>query len=85
MNQSSHKPLLLVLLLFLCLENKGQAQEKSDSIVIHNIYHSMLTEGQGYDWLRILCINIGHRISGSEQLARADTYMKSIMDSLHFD
>lgn len=85
MNQSSHKPLLLVLLLFLCLENKGQAQEKSDSIVIHNIYHSMLTEGQGYDWLRILCLNIGHRISGSEQLARADTYMKSIMDSLHFD
>ncbi len=80
------KQFLLILLLAGTLITNGYSQYSSgDSVFIASIYKNELTQGQGYNWLKVLCLNIGNRISGSSNLDRADTYMKRLMDSLKFD
>lgn len=80
------KKLVLVCFVFLLSVSSGQAQwTATDSIFISNIYKNELLHGQGYNWLRVLCLNIGNRISGSPSLDKANVYMKSILDSLGFD
>ncbi len=57
----------------------------TDSVFIRSIYDDVLLHGRGYDWLRHLCLNIGHRLSGSAAAERAVAWSKSVMDSLDLD
>jgi len=56
-----------------------------DSLFINEVYKDLLVCGGGYNWLEHLCVNIGHRVSGSKGLDRATFYMEHLLDSLGFD
>ena len=56
-----------------------------DSIFIRKVYDEVLVNGKGYDWLRDLCQNIGHRLSGSEAADKSVVWGKKIMDELGLD
>jgi len=54
------------LVLLLLLAGSSLAQTREDSVIIRKIYNETLTNGQGYEWLRYLCKQVGPRLSGSE-------------------
>jgi hypothetical protein len=56
-----------------------------DSLEIRKIYDEVLKNGQAYEWLRDLCLNIGHRLSGSESAEKAVFWAKNIMEGLGLD
>ena len=71
------KNFLTVLLLF-SLTISSQAQNE-DSIVIRKIFDEALQNGKAYDHLKVLCKNIGHRLSGSPQAAEAVKWAEKAM------
>lgn len=56
-----------------------------DSTVIRTVFDTALTDGKGYEWLRDLTQNIGHRLSGSPQAAQAVKWGEQLMKSQQFD
>ncbi|MEO7174841.1 MAG: M28 family peptidase [Saprospiraceae bacterium] len=56
-----------------------------DSAFIAQIFRQSLTHSDAYPWLRGLCKDVGHRISGSAAAAKAVTHMKAIMDTMKLD
>ena len=46
----------------------GQSQ---DSLVLRKIYNESLKHGQAYNYLKVLCKQIGHRLSGSQAAEKA--------------
>lgn len=76
-----------ILFLFILSSAHCQAQNgyERDSIFIRKIYDEILINGQGYDWLRDLCMNIGHRLSASPAADKSVTWAKTIMDGLGLD
>ena len=60
-----------ILTIYLLLIGTITFAQKSDSILIRNIYKNALTNNVGYDNLRYLCKNIGERICGSENAQKA--------------
>lgn len=56
-----------------------------DSAQIRKIYTEVLTNGKGYDWLRDLCFNVGHRLSGSDAADKSVVWAKAILDKLELD
>ena len=56
-----------------------------DSFFVSRLHSVGLTEGQSYEWLRHLCLNIGHRLSGSSQAALAVDYTKQMLDTMGLD
>ncbi len=82
--------LFLLILAFGCIwtaeaQTSAVPDSKEDSVFIRKIYDEVLLHGKGYDWLRDLCLNIGHRLSGSENADKAVNWAKSVMDSLGLD
>ena len=63
----------------------SKSSPAEDSIQIRKIYDEILVRGRGYDWLRDLCLNIGHRLSGSPAADRSVEWAKTIMDGLGLD
>lgn len=59
--------------------------QETDSVQIRKIYDEILINGKGYDWLRDLCLNIGHRLSGSASADKAVQWAKTVMDGLGLD
>ena len=57
----------------------------ADSVQIRRIYDEILLNGKGYGWLRDLCLNIGHRLSGSPAADKSVDWAKTIMDGLGLD
>lgn len=57
----------------------------NDSVEIRKIYDEILMNGKGYGWLRDLCLNIGHRLSGSPAADKSVEWAKTIMDGLGLD
>src|SRR5437762_2905789 len=55
------------------------AQINEDSAIIRKIYTYHLTQSNTYENLRYLCKNIGGRISGSPQAAKAVDWAKQAM------
>jgi hypothetical protein len=53
--------------------------QSSDSLIIRKIFTETLVNGDAYDWLRDLTKNIGHRLSGSPQAAKAVEWAKKKM------
>ncbi len=71
-------------LLYLLLVRVLSAQDL-DSAYIRMIFNQALREQKSYEWLRELCLNIGHRLSGSPQAERAVRWADSLMRSLGFN
>jgi len=74
-----------IYLLIVVLFKIGLAFPQSDENIIHNIYNEQLTNSPIYDNLRYLSKEIGHRISGSEQLEKAIVYTRDLMNQYQFD
>lgn len=75
----------ILIITFLLLTSISWAQETSDEDFIKKIYEEALSNGQSYQMLEYICLNIGPRLSGSKQAAEAVDYTKAKMDSLKFD
>ncbi|HET9057122.1 MAG TPA: M20/M25/M40 family metallo-hydrolase [Chitinophagaceae bacterium] len=59
------------------------AQE--DSVVIKKISDDVLANGKAYEYLRVLCKEVGPRLSGSPQAAKAVEATKKMMEDLGAD
>ena len=56
-----------------------------DSAQLRTIYDEVLSNGQCHENLRVLCKEIGNRISGSENAEKAVQWGKDLMESYDFD
>ncbi len=74
-------------LAFFCLliNTDLAAQEESDNTIIRALHENAVTDSKAYEWLEYLCLNIGHRLSGSPQLVAATYYTKTTMEGLGLD
>jgi len=63
---------------WLCAQN-------TDSTQLRAIYNEVLSNGQCHENLRVLCKEIGNRISGSENAEKAVQWGKDLMDRSNFD
>ncbi len=75
---------LLSFLICLCSLSPYFSQ-KGDSVFIEKIYHEALTEGHSYENLRILCKDVGNRLSGTAGAQMAVEWAKSTLDKYDFD
>jgi len=60
----------------------AQAQ---DSKTIRTIYDLALTQSEAYENLRVLCKDIGHRLSGSEEADSAVAWGQRVLEKLELD
>jgi len=61
------------------------SEEKIDSTRIKTLFNSVLKEGKSYEWLRDLTQNIGGRLSGSPEAAKAVVWGEQLMNSVGLD
>ena len=59
--------------------------QKGDSVFISSIYKEALTQGESYENLRVLCKNIGNRLSGSAAAQMAVEWGKNTLENYGFD
>jgi hypothetical protein len=78
------KNLLFSLLILLSFNNYITAQQ-SDSAIIGNLYREALTSDEGYNNLRYLCKNIGHRVAGSVQSEYAVEWVYKTLSEMKLD
>ena len=64
---------------------KLSKEEKIDSTNIKTLFNSVLVEGESYEWLRDLTQNIGGRLSGSKEAAKAVIWGEKLMKSVGLD
>ncbi|WP_435414677.1 M20/M25/M40 family metallo-hydrolase [Polaribacter aestuariivivens] len=84
---------LLTFLMFACDQkqekiidsNQLSAEEKTDSTNIKKLFNSALMEGKSYEWLRDLTTNIGGRLSGSPEAAKAVEWSAKLMTEVGLD
>ena len=74
----------LLLSIFTFLLTTG-LMAQDDSTIIKKITDEVLTNGKAYEYLRILCKEVGPRLSGSPQAAKAVEATKKIMKELGAD
>jgi hypothetical protein len=60
-------------------------EEKIDSTQLKTLFNSVLKEGKSYEWLRDLTQNIGGRLSGSPEAAKAVVWGEALMNSVGLD
>lgn len=78
----------LALIVFFTLNLNLDAQNAGntpDAAFIRKIYDRALTDGRCYPWLEHLCLNVGHRISGSAGAEKAVQWTRSALDTLGLD
>jgi len=75
---------VLILLLFFQLQIIAQENDK-DALFIKEIHEQALSEGYGYEVLRHLTQEVGHRLAGSEGAAAAVEYTKQVMNDNGLD
>lgn len=70
--------------LFTPLSNSAQtvSQSDEDALFIRKIYDVALTQSSCYTWLQKLCLNIGHRHSGSAAYQEAVEYSQKTMQDM---
>lgn len=61
------------------------SEEKKDSTHIKQFFNTALTEGKSYEWLRDLTQNIGGRLSGSPEAAKAVVWGEQLMKNVGLD
>lgn len=74
------KRLSLLLLSILPLYTQAQ-----DDKMLRSIYDSALTESEAYENLRVLCKDIGPRLSGSEEADSAVVWGQRVLEKLNLD
>jgi len=60
-------------------------QEIIDSTNIKKLFNSVLKDGKSYEWLRDLTQNIGGRLSGSPEAAKAVVWGEKLMNTIGLD
>lgn len=55
------------------------ASAQKDSVVLRKIYTEALENGKGYEWLRELTTEIGPRLAGSDNAAKAVRWAEKVM------
>ena len=65
--------------------NVMSKEEKVDSTNIKKLYNSALTGGKSYEWLKDLTQNIGGRLSGSPEAAKAVLWGERLMNKVGLD
>lgn len=79
---------LFILIAFSCQpapQKKVAKINKADSLMVKQIFDEVLTNGKAYDQLRELCLDIGPRLTGSENMNKAVLWSKKLMEDLDFD
>lgn len=81
------KTIIMSYLKHLCLftillVNTSLNAQNADSVMIRKIYDEVLKNGECYQNLAYLCSNIGGRLSGSPQAAKAVEWGKAVMEGL---
>jgi carboxypeptidase Q len=61
------------------------AEEKTDSTSIKTLFNAALTQGKSYEWLEDLTQNIGGRLSGSPEAAKAVIWGEQLMKEVGLD
>ncbi|MDB4037156.1 M20/M25/M40 family metallo-hydrolase [Polaribacter sp.] len=61
------------------------SEERIDSTNIKSLFNSVLKEGKSYEWLRDLTKNIGGRLSGSPEAAKAVVWGEKLMNTIGLD
>lgn len=74
------KQLLSLFILFIFSSTNAQ-----DEKVLRSIFDKALTEGEAYENLRVLCRDIGPRLSGSEEADSAVVWGERILRALNLD
>lgn len=85
--------LFVLTVLFSCAEKKEATpqtlglskEEKKDSTNIKHLFNTALLEGQSYEWLRDLTSNVGGRLSGSPEAAKAVKWAEALMKEVGLD
>ncbi|WP_299670192.1 M20/M25/M40 family metallo-hydrolase [uncultured Polaribacter sp.] len=68
------------------IESEGlSSEEKIDSTKIKTLFNSALIDGKSYEWLRDLTQNIGGRLSGSPEAAKAVLWGEKLMKEVGLD
>ncbi len=75
------KALAIALLSLLSCASLAQ----NDQQLVNNIFDASLSKGMSYAWLDHLSNEIGGRLSGSENAAKAVLYAKSELEKLGLD
>lgn len=65
--------------------NELSAEEKTDSTKIKTLFNAALTQGKSYEWLEDLTQNIGGRLSGSPEAAKAVIWGEQLMKEVGLD
>ena len=76
------------LIVLATLNNNLSAQTSepnTDAAFIRKIYDQALTDGRCYPWLKDLCLEVGHRLSGSPGAEKAVLWSKAALDTLGLD
>lgn len=63
----------------------SSTQVDDDETVIREIFDEALSHGECYENLRVLCKDVGGRLSGSPEAAKAVAWGKKLMDDYGFD
>ena len=81
------KQITLITLTFCSLFLFGQSNidQFTDSLKLRAIYDMALEDGEAYSNLRYLCKDIGGRLSGSDNAAKAVEWGKAVMENYGFD
>ena len=61
------------------------SEEKIDSTNIKTLFNSVLKNGKSYEWLRDLTQNVGGRLSGSPEAAKAVVWGEELMKQVGLD
>lgn len=75
----------LFTLLFISFCWQLLAQDEEDPLSIRLIFDFELTESKAYPWLQDLCLNIGHRLSGSEAASKTVDWAYKELNALGAD
>ena len=64
----------------------GQTEDlRSDSALVREVFSEVLAHGEAHENLRVLCKDIGHRLSGSPSADRAIAWGQAMMDQYGAD
>ena len=66
-------------------DEKPREAQTPDSVVIRKLYDESLQNGKAYDYLRVLCKEIGGRLSGSPQAEKAVKWASAAMKDFGAD
>lgn len=72
-------------LLFMVFSLSGKLAAQNESATIKSFFDEALVSGQSYEWLRVLCKDIGPRLAGSENMDKAAHWAKAEMEKIGFD